>query len=198
MMIDINTLLAWGAAYKKVSAGEIIFKEGTCSSFYFQLVSGLVRWVNTNEDGKEFIQTIVEPGDSFGEMPMFDDEPFAASAIANEHSVIIRLHKSSFLQLLKETPELHFAFTRLLSQRLRFKFILLKELANHNPEQSISSLLNYFKQTQKNISIGCNQVKLTRQQIADMTGMRVETVIRTMRNMHTSGSLKINKGKVYC
>ena len=28
MFIDINTLLAWGATYKKVAAGEIIFKEG--------------------------------------------------------------------------------------------------------------------------------------------------------------------------
>lgn len=55
MMIDIDMLLAWGAAYKKLSAGEMIFREGTHSSFYYQLVSGKVRWVNINDDGKEFI-----------------------------------------------------------------------------------------------------------------------------------------------
>ncbi|MBK6635667.1 MAG: hypothetical protein IPG38_16465 [Chitinophagaceae bacterium] len=54
---------------------------------------------------------------------------FAASAIADKDSVIIRLHCSSFHQLLKENPELHFKFTRLLAQRLRFKFLILKELA---------------------------------------------------------------------
>ncbi|MBK8521230.1 MAG: Crp/Fnr family transcriptional regulator [Ferruginibacter sp.] len=198
MQINIDILLAWGAAYKKVAAGEIIFHEGTESSFYYQLVSGKVRWVNINDQGKEFIQTIIEPEECFGEFPLFDDEPFAASAIADEDSVIIRLHRSSFHQLLRENPELHFEFTRLLTQRLRFKFLILKELANHNPEGSISTLLNYFKQTQKNICTKCNRLKLTRQQIADMTGLRVETVIRTMKFMQSKGDLQITKGKVYC
>ncbi len=197
-MIDIDTLLAWGAAYKKVSAGEIIFHEGAQSSFYYQLVSGKVRWVNINDEGKEFIQTIIEPGECFGEFPLFDDEPFAASALADEDSVIIRLHHSSFHQLLKENPDLHFKFTRLLTQRLRFKFLILKELAKHNPENSISTLLNYFKQHRKNICTKCNKLNLTRQQIADMTGLRVETVIRTMKSMQQRGELQITKGKVYC
>ncbi len=197
-MIDIDILLAWGAAYKKVSHGEIIFQEGMHSSFYYQLVKGKVRWVNINDEGKEFIQTIIEPGECFGEFPLFDDEPFAATAIADEDSVIIRLHRSAFHQLLKENHDLHFAFTRLLTQRLRFKFLILKELANHNPENSITSLLAYFKQTNKNICTKCNRIKLTRQQIADMTGLRVETVIRTIRTLHTKGQLMISKGKVYC
>mgnify|MGYP000741770021 FL=1 len=198
MMIDIDLLLAWGAAYKKVSAGEMIFREGGNCSFYYQLVSGKVRWVNINDEGREFIQTIIEPGECFGELPLFDDEAYAASAIADEDSVIIRLHKITFLQLIKENPEIHFAFSKLLTQRLRFKFLILKELATHNPESSISTLLSYFKEHKKNICTKCNRLKLTRQQIADMTGLRVETVIRTMRNMHSMGLLRIDKGKVYC
>lgn len=198
MMIDIDMLLAWGAAYKKVGAGEMIFQEGSQSSFYYQLVSGKVRWVNINDEGKEFIQTIIEPGECFGEFPLFDDQAFAASAIADEDSVIIRLHKVTFHQLIKENPEIHLAFTRLLTERLRFKFLILKELATHNPENSISTLLSYFKEHKKNICTKCNRLKLTRQQIADMTGLRVETVIRTMRNMHSLGLLRIDKGKVYC
>lgn len=198
MMIDTDTLLAWGAAYKKVNAGEMIFEEGAHCSFYHQLVSGKVRWVNINEEGKEFIQTIIEPGECFGELPLFDEGPHAASAIADEDSVIIRLHHSTFQQFIKENPEIHFAFSRLLTQRLRFKFLILKELATHNPENSITTLLGYFKQTQKNICTKCNRLKLTRRQIADMTGLRVETVIRTMRTMHSNGLLRIDKGKVYC
>ena len=95
-MIDVNTLLAWGASFKKVAAGELIFREGTCCTFYHQLVEGSVRWVNINDDGKEFIQTFVEPGECFGEFPLFDDMAYAASAIADKDSVIIRVHKSIF------------------------------------------------------------------------------------------------------
>jgi CRP/FNR family transcriptional regulator, cyclic AMP receptor protein len=195
-VLNIDTLVAWGANYKTVPAEGIIFQEGTHCSFYYQLVTGKVRWVNINDEGKEFIQTIIEPGECFGELPLFDDEPFAATAIADEDSVIIRLHRSTFHQLLKESPELH--FTKLLTQRLRFKLLILKELANHNPQNSISTLFTYFKQKQKNICTKCNRINLTRQQIADMTGLRVETVIRTIRALQTKGELQINKGKVYC
>lgn len=197
-MIDIDILLTWGAAFKKVPKGSTIFSEGSGCSFYYQLVSGKVRWVNINEEGKEFIQTIIEPGECFGEMPLFDDEPYAASAIADEDTVVIRLHKPVFLKLIRESQDIHFKFSRLLAERVRFKFMLLKSLACHDPENRISTLLNYFKKENKNYCPDCSQLKLTRQQIADMTGLRVETVIRSMRHMHEKGELLIDKGKVYC
>lgn len=108
MMIDIDLLLACGAAYKKLNAGDIIFQEGTQCHFYHQLVSGSIRWVNIDEEGHEFIQTLIDPGECFGEMPLLDNGPFAATAIAEEDSVIIRLNKTSFLQLLKENPDILF------------------------------------------------------------------------------------------
>ncbi len=198
MMIDIDLLLAWGATYKKVSAGETIFNEGSDGRFYHQLVSGSVHWVNINDTGGEFLHDIIEPGESFGEFPMFDNSAYAASAIASKESVIIRLHKTTFLTLLKEQPEIHFAFTRLLTERLRFKFLLLKELSCFGPEHRISTLFAHFKEAKKNVCDKCNQVKITRQQIADMTGLRVETVIRSIRHLQDKGALVINKGKVYC
>jgi len=195
-MIAVDTLLAWGATYKKVTAEETIFMEGTAGLFYYQLVSGSARWININDDGGEFIQAMVEPGDCFGELALFDDGVYAASAVANKESIILRLCKTSFHQLLKEHPDIHLAFTQLLAQRLRFKFLLLKELAGHNPEHSISTLFSYLKTSKRNVCQKCNQVQLTRQQIANMTGLRVETVIRTIRNLHLKGSLKIAHGKV--
>ena len=197
-MVDIDLLLSWGAAYKKVGAGETVFNEGQSCFFYYQLVSGQVRWVNIGDEGKECIHSVVEPGESFGELPLFDDGPYAASAIADEDSIVIRVHKSTFLELIKDNSDIHFAFTKLLSKRLRFKFSIIKSFASHCPENRIATLLNYLKAENKNFCGNCNQLKLTRQQIADMTGLRVETVIRTMRNMHDKGELVIEKGKVYC
>jgi CRP/FNR family transcriptional regulator, cyclic AMP receptor protein len=197
-MVDIDLLLAWGASYKKLDPGEIIFKEGTSCQFYMQLVSGSVKWFNIDEEGKEYIQTIIEAGECFGEIPLFDGGTYAATAIAESPTMIIRLSKSSFLQLIRDNPDIHFAFTKLLAKRVRFKFLLLKSLALQAPEARIATLLNYLKKENKNFCPECNQLNLTRQQIADMTGLRVETVIRTMRGMHEKGVLTIDKGKVYC
>jgi len=197
-IIDPEVLLSHGATYKKVAKDEIIFMEGSHCCFYYQITSGEVRWVNINDEGKEFIQTILSEGESFGELPIFDDKPYAATAIANVDTTIIRLSKSAFLQLVRDNPDIHFKFSRLFTERLRFKFLLIKEIASQGPEHCIASLFNYFKQHQQFTCKKCNRVTLTRQQIADMTGLRVETVIRAIRNLHDQGKVLIEKGKVYC
>ena len=197
-MIDTDLLLTWGAAYKKVKAGEILFSEGSEANFYHQIEDGIIKWINVDENGTEFIHNIITSGESFGELPLFDGQPYAASAIAETDCVILRLHKSSFQQLLHENPEILFSFTKLMAQRLRYKFLISREVASHKPEQTLSSLLTHFKKSNLHFCEDCSQLKLTRQQLASMTGMRVETVIRTMRNMHEQGKLKIEKGRVYC
>lgn len=197
-MVDVDLLIAWGAAYKKVPAGEIIFREGNDAHFYHQLETGSIKWVSIDNAGVEFIHKIIIPGESFGEIPLFDQGPYAASAIAEKDSVILRLHESSFHQMIKDNPELLFSFTKLMAQRLRYKFLITKEMTSQNPEHRITTLLSHFKKDNQHFCNDCNQLQLTRQQLASMTGMRVETVIRTMRSMHEKGKLKIEKGRVFC
>ncbi|WP_411275448.1 Crp/Fnr family transcriptional regulator [Daejeonella sp.] len=197
-MIDIKVLLKWGATYKKVEANETIFFEGQQCTYYFQVISGSVKWMNIDEQGRECIHDIVEDGESFGEFPLFDDGPYAASAVANSDTLLIRLYKSNFLDLLKENAEIQFAFTKLFIRRLRFKYSVLTSMASNCPETRIINLINYLKTENRSFCPDCDKLKLTRKQIADMTGLRVETVIRTMRNMHDKGELQISRGKVFC
>ena len=70
-MIDIDLLITWGTAYKKLNTDDTIFEGGQTCFFYYQLISGKVRWVNIDDYGKECIHSIVEPGESFGELPFF-------------------------------------------------------------------------------------------------------------------------------
>lgn len=197
-MMDIDFLLANGATYKKIPRENYVFHEGSACSYYYQLVEGKIRWVNSSEAGKEFIQSIIEPGECFGELPLFDDLPYAANALADVDSVIIRLPKSTFIRLVKENSSLLFAFTRLQAERLRFKFLLLKELTCYDPEHQIMMLINYHKLHHKLNGNAPHRIDLTRQQIADMTGLRVETVIRAIKKLEHTGQLTIDKGKVYC
>lgn len=197
-MIEIKVLLKWGATYKKVEANETIFFEGQQCTYYFQVISGSVKWMNIDEQGRECIHDIVEDGESFGEFPLFDDGPYAASAVANSDTLLIRLYKSNFLDLLKENAEIQFAFTKLFIRRLRFKYSVLTSMASNCPETRIINLINYLKTENRSFCPDCDKLKLTRKQIADMTGLRVETVIRTMRNMHDKGELQISRGKVFC
>ncbi len=196
-MIPTDLLLAKGAAYRKADPGDVIFNEGAPAAYYYQLVSGRVRWCNITDDGKEILHKVVEEGESFGEFPLFDDEPYAASAIADTHCTILRLCASSFHELLQEYPDIHFAFSRSLVQHLRFKFLLTDLLSKNSPETVVAKLIGYFNQHGKFICQDCNRLMLTRQQLANMTGLRVETVIRAIKQMEKEERLSIVKGKVF-
>lgn len=197
VMINTDVLLAWGAAYKELQPGEILFKEGTVCNFYYQLVSGQVRWVNIDEKGKEYLQSLIIPGQCVGELGLFDDGLFAATAIADKGSLLLRLHKHEFCQLLRTHSDIHFQFTELLVKRLRFKFHILKSVDNHGSEKNIFSFIQYLQQTGEHVCNECKRVLLTRKQIAEMTSLRVETVIRVMRRLEAKQVLRINRGKVY-
>lgn len=196
-MIDIDLLLAYGAIYKKALPGEVLFMEGGRCNYYYQLISGKVHWLSVTEEGKEYLHSVVEPGQSFGELPLFDDMPYAATAIVQEGSLLLKLHKDNFHQLIAEHNEISLAFFKLMAERLRFKFFLLRELFSSEPEHRVASLLSYLKENQNNFCPDCGRYKLTRQEIANMTCLRVETVIRAMRQMHNRGEIEIVKGKAY-
>ena len=198
MMIDTNLLICWGAIHRKVAKGQTIFYEGDKAHFYYQLVSGRIKMVNCNEEGKEFIQWLFSAGESFGEPPLFDDGEYPASAVAEEDSVIIRLNKESLMQLLQENTTLLSKFTRVFATRLRLKAILSKEISCYGPEHRIIALIKQVKKKDRVPDHTKYKLDLTRQQIADMTGLRVETVIRAIRNLYEKGHLLVERGKVYC
>ncbi len=95
-MIDEDMLLTWGATYKKVKKDEIIFQEGTAGFYYHQLVKGKVKWYNIDEQGKEFLQCIICEGESFGELPLFDDGPYVSSASATRRLYSFKTEKREF------------------------------------------------------------------------------------------------------
>ena len=197
-IINTDLLLAWGATFHEYEKGHVLFCEGDTAHFYYQVVEGRIKMVNSNDEGKEFIQGIFEEGESFGEPPLFDEGPYPAGAVAETDIVIIRLRKENFLQLLKDNFEIHFCFTQTLAKRLRFKSLMGKEISSYGPAHRILSLLKEYKKSRTGLTGEKIKIELTRQQIADMTGLRVETVIRSMRELFDKGELQIEKGKVYC
>lgn len=196
-MIPVEILLENGAVYRQLSSGETVFQVGTHASFYYQLISGRIRWCNVLDDGREVLHQVVEPGETFGELPLFDNQLYAATAIADAPTTVIRICVSGFQNILRKDPDLHFAFTSSIVQKLRFKFFLTELLASNDPVSIVSQLITYFNTNHQFICEECRRLMLTRQQIANMIGFRVETVIRAIRQMEKEERLGIVKGKVF-
>lgn len=196
-MIDERLLLQYGATEIKIEKGQHLFHEKERATNYFQVKSGKIKMFNLNSEGKLFTQGMFEAGESFGEPPLFDDSPYPACTVAEEDTCLYKLSKPRFIRLLKENPDIHFGFTQMLATRLLYKSMILKEISGHNPEHRILSLIDYLKKENGMAADQKYEVNLTRQQIADLTGLRVETVIRSVKNLEKEGSLKLIGHKVY-
>ena len=197
-MIAVELLEKYGAVKKTFGKNEIIFEEGNLPTHYYQIISGEIKMCNYNDDGREFIQGIFYQEQSFGEPPLFLNQKYPANAITVEESQILLLPKPHFLKLLEENPSVSIKIIENLAQRLYYKSIMAAEISTHEPEHRVLKLIDhgiaYFNfQKDKNGFL----INFTRQQIGDLTGLRVETVIRAIKALEKKGELKIINRKVY-
>ncbi len=194
-MISTNLLELYNVQLKLYAKEQVIFNEFDTPQYYYQIKSGNVKMYNLTEDGKEFVQGFFEDGNSFGEPPLFGEFKYPAAAISQTDTSVYILPKKVFLELLKQNPEVHLSITQLLCKRMVYKAKIMKELSIHPPEHRILTLLNHFKST-SNINKPSYEVPLTRQQISDLTGLRVETVIRAVKKLEKAGKLSIIERKI--
>lgn len=194
-MIPEDIIQQFGARLKNYSKDQTIISEGEFAEFYFQIKTGHVKMFNLTEDGKEFIQGFFKNGDSFGEPPLFGVFKYPATALALESSAIYLLPKASFFKLLKTHPDIHLKFTKLICKRMVYKAKIMREVSIYPPEHRIMTLLHHLKGN--TVTDASFEVPLTRQQISDLTGLRVETVIRAIKKLEKTKTLAIIDRKVY-
>ncbi|MCC3215623.1 Crp/Fnr family transcriptional regulator [Chryseobacterium sp. X308] len=197
MIIDENLLLENGAVYEDYPAKEIIYEMGSVPHYYFQIVKGTVELNNYHEDGKEFTLNILSEGQSFGESLLFANKNYPMNAIAKTDCIILKLPKSNFLYMLSTNRELMFTIFRHLSDRLFDKYVMLFNNSSTDPMSKIKSLMDYYKDSSLKQNPYSYPVPLTRQQIANLTGLRVETVIRTIKKMAQEKILKLDGRTIF-
>ncbi|OUL62260.1 Crp/Fnr family transcriptional regulator [Flavobacterium sp. AJR] len=197
-MIAIELLEKYDAIQKKFTKTTVVFKEGKLPAYYYQILSGEVKMNNYNDDGREFIQGIFYKGQSFGEPPLFLNQKYPASAVVVEDAEILCVPKESFMRLLNENPAISIKIIENLAQRLYYKSVMAAEISTHEPEHRVLRLIDYaianfnFKK-----DVNGYLINFTRQQIGDLSGLRVETVIRAIKSLEKKGELKIINRKVY-
>jgi len=197
MIIESSILEKFGAKAVTLHKNEILFAEGSPALSYFQVSIGIIKMNNYSQDGQEFVQGMFMDGESFGEPPLFADFPYPANAVAVVDSVVWKLSKDNFIRLLKDNFDLHLKFCSSLSNRLQFKSMIAKEMSSHAPDHRLLTLIDYFKEKAKPTDEVHFEVPFTRQQMADMTGLRVETVIRSIKALAEKKELKIINRKVF-
>lgn len=193
-MITNKLLEESGAELVSYPKDTLLFQAGESPLYYFQLETGKLKMCNFNKEGKEFVQGIFKDGQSFASPPLVGDYNYPASAMTMTACKIWRLPKHKFIELLENHPKIHWKFTEWMASRLHYKAVMQAEISSNPPESRILKLIDFMKEMQ-NVK-DTYQVPLTRQQIADMTGLRVETVIRTIKKLEENKEVQVVNHKV--
>ncbi|MDP2726116.1 MAG: Crp/Fnr family transcriptional regulator [Dehalococcoidia bacterium] len=171
---------------KSLSPGEIIFLEGERSQGIYFVKAGRIKVFKTSPDGKEQVLRIMGPGESFNDVPVFDQGPNPASTEAMEPSVVCLLRTQDIMELIRRYPALALGVTRVFATRLRQLTSLVEDLSfRHVTSRLAKILLMQVEEASK----GSN-LHLTQQDLASMVGTAREVVVRSLRSMESQGILR--------
>jgi CRP-like cAMP-binding protein len=197
MIINELILESMGATTEQYYTGESIFSEDDIPKYYYQIIEGKVKLNNYNNEGREILQSVLELGQSVGESVLFvESASYPVNAIAISCCRIFKLRKSAFFEMLKKNPDISLEINKHLSKILHFKQIMAPILCSHSPVFKIKALLDYLKRDQLTKEPFTYQVPYTRQEMANFTGLCVETTIRTIKTMERDNVVKIHNRKI--
>lgn len=103
----------------EVSAGQALMTQGEPGDAMYLLLSGRLRTYISNEFGETRVVREIGRGQVVGEMSLFTDEPRSATLVAIRDSVLVRLAKDRFKQLLSISEQVSIALTRQIILRLK-------------------------------------------------------------------------------
>jgi CRP-like cAMP-binding protein len=175
---------------------KTIVEEGAPGDYMYIIVEGRVKVTKLSGDGREKILELLEVGDFFGEMSLFDDAPRSASVKGLSQVRILALARNDFLRLLARSPDLALSVIQELTRRLRQVDEQASSLSFQRVKERTMGLLVRLAREEPGQEGRRKTPVLTHQQIADMIGTSRETVTRAIKGLKADGWLE-QDGKHY-
>ncbi len=181
-------------AYKRK---ENIFFEGSPPEWFYIVSKGKVKITKMSHEGKEIILEIIAPTDIFGGVAVIRGFPYPASAVAMEETEVLKISRKSLMRLVDRFPNLMYCIALQLGDRMKSSYDSLKNIALERVEARIAALLLKLAgkvgvETKTGLLI---DMRLTKQDVADMVGTTVETSIRTFSRFKKEGLVSDTNGK---
>ena len=185
---EAHEWLSANLSRRSVPKGQILFVEGEDSETVYLVERGVVKVFRSLESGRELIIGLFRFGEAVGEVAVIDGLPYPATAAAHEEAIVLTMPRSAYLHYLKSFEGAAIALIRDLMLRMRTMQRRMEDLGGGDVEYRIARVLQGFCATCRNTEGRLVvPVPLTRQDVADMVGARVETVIRIMSRWQKDG-----------
>ncbi len=185
---DTLAMVSRSAMMRRIPRGQSVVHAGERSDFVYLVLTGNLKVVVSDEDGREVILTILGQGELFGEMGMFGEQPRSATVVAVMPSDLVMIAKNDFRTIMQGNFEVAWRIMANLADRLRNADRKIESLALMDVYGRVARLLLEMSEEVNGDAVVVR--KITKQDIAKMIGASREMVSRVMKDLAAQGLIE--------
>ena len=175
--------------------GTTIMAAGDATDSLYVVISGRLKVIMSDDEGREVILSMLGASEYFGEMGLIDDSTRSASVISVEPCELLVLSKRDFRKCLSENFEMALTVMRGLVKRLRDADRKIGSLALMDVYGRVARLLLEMSEMIDGQHVVTK--KVSKQDIAKMIGASREMVSRVMKHLQSGGYIDVRGSFIY-
>ncbi|MGH8705127.1 MAG: Crp/Fnr family transcriptional regulator [Burkholderiales bacterium] len=191
---DQLRLLTGVVTRRGITRSTVVMAAGDAIDSLYIVISGRLKVMMGDSNGKEVILSILGPGEFFGEMGLIDDSPRSASVVAIEPCELLCIAKRDFKKCLSENFEMAMTVMRGLVRRLREADRKIGSLALLDVYGRVARLLLDMSENVNGQKMVTR--RLPKQDIAKMIGASREMVSRVMKDLQMGGYIEVRGSNI--
>ena len=185
------------AIMRRATRGSTVVNAGDRTDYVYFVLTGSLKVLVSDEDGREVILTMIGQGEIFGEIGVVDEEPRSATVVAVTAADLVTISKADFRHILQENFEVSLFLMRNLARRLRLADRKIESLALMDVYGRVARLL--LDMAEEDGGGRVVKRKISKQDIAKMIGASREMVSRVMKDLQTQGLIQdTDEGILLC
>ncbi len=176
---------------KSANRGDILVFEGDEANALYFLMGGALKSFKTSSDGKEQILNIIRPGESFNDVPVFDNNPSPVSIQAMGPVTLYELNKKDLEAILLDYPVVARNVINILAGKIRHLVSLVEDLSFRHVVGRVAKILLDYAGNEAGAGS-----RLTQQDMAAMAGTAREVVGRSLKSLEDDGYIRLDRHRI--
>jgi len=190
--LDAETQKAWSALKlgAKLIDEDEVYAECQRPLGIYTVCKGRAKIYSTDSKGQQMINWIRHPGDTFGHIALFSENEYICNAKAMGETVLSFVDTKKLEHFMETHPQVYKIFLRKLANEMRGMQYKVKDTA-YKPARSkvAKALINAISFKTRNTNNPAIH-GLKRTEIAEITGLALETVVRTLADLEKRNIIK--------
>lgn len=183
------------AVLRRIPRYAVVVSAGERIDSLYLILTGHLKVVLGDDQGREVILSMLGPGDFFGEMAIIDDLPRSATVQATTESSLAVIAAGEFRRCMADNVEVAFYVMRSLVAKLRVANRKIESLSLHDVYDRVNRVLWDLSEDREGRKVVSSRI--TRKDISEMVGASREMVSRVMRDLRSRGVIEEKDGLIW-